>query len=183
VYFAVLRLYVNGMRVQTAKPEVWGELTVGRDNSTQTVRACLRAPGSTRHDDWLMPPLFDVAVARCSLDVLALRGIERVKNAWHLQVWSCRFATSHEIQTATRTDHIGFDVMHAQYRHWWPRLVSEVRQKDPNAYVVSVQEARQILEVSLDEMWPFIKWIGDKPGIRFAGRRRRDGDDCSSSVF
>jgi hypothetical protein len=121
----------------------------------------MRQPGSTRHEDWVVPPLFDVVPVRCSLDVLELRGIECVKNTWHLQIWSCRFATAHEIQTAVRMNNIGFEVEFARYRHWWPRLVGELRERDPKAYVMSVADAREILDISQDEMWPFIRWLGD----------------------
>jgi hypothetical protein len=159
VKFAVLRLYEKGARTKKPLAEAWGDLAIARDDIKRAVRATLKIPGSTQYERWLIPPLFDVAFVRCDLDVLQFRGVENIGGAWHLQVWSCRLATHQEVQSALASGDVGYRAEHAQYRHWWPRLVAEVRKDKPGTCVVTVKEAVRTLEISVEEVWGFLEWI------------------------
>ena len=157
VLVAALPLYRQGVRLAVPGTEVWGRVAIERDSINRTVIATLQKMQSNIPRDHALPPLYEPTVKRLTEYVLELRGIERDGNGWHLQLWSCRFATELEAQTVLKTDAASNSGLSALYLRLWS-MAFDATATASHQDEKDVAEIVEMLEIPLAEVWPFLDW-------------------------
>lgn len=151
---AVQLLYEHGRRVRAEVREHWGQLEVYLEGRSLVAR--LRHMNGNRSVE-MLPPLYDVHLMRLCDDVIELRGFEKAVG-WHLQVWSCRRPTSHEIALAGKSDE-GLDGEFLRFQRWWPQLLEYASNRAHPAAFVDVGEIVRTLDIRVDDALRFIEWL------------------------
>lgn len=151
---AVQLLYERGRRVQAGVREHWGQLEVLLEGRSLIAR--LRHINGNRSVE-MVPPLYDVHLVRLCDDVLELRGFEKAIG-WHLQVWSCRRPTSHEIALAGKC-HEALDRDYPRFQRWWPQLLEYANNRVHREAFIDIGEIVHTLDIRVDDAFRFIEWL------------------------
>lgn len=157
---AVLPLYVRGERLRVPSSEVCGELVIERGQSDKTTRANLYNPGGAARmltHGHMVPTLYEHVVKLLARGRLDIRGIEQEGKAWHLQLWSCRLITSMEAGVMQRNSAAVPSGLHALYLRWWAVVWESVVRTEARRRC-DVADMPALLEVPIDEVWPFVEW-------------------------
>ena len=151
---AVQLLYEHGRRTRVEVREHWGQLEVSFE--VRSLIARLRHMNGNRSVE-ILPPLYDVHLVRLCDDVLELRGFEKAVG-WHLQVWSCRRPTSHEIALAGKC-HDALNRDSPRFQRWWPQLLEYANNRPHPAAFVDIEEIVRTLDIRVDDAFRFIEWL------------------------
>ncbi len=160
---AVLPLYVRGERLRVPNSEVCGELVIERGKSDKITRANLYNPGGATQlltHGHMVPTLYEPAVKMLARGRLDIRGIEQEDKAWHLQLWSCRLITSMEAGVMQRNSAAVPSGLHALYLRWWAVVWESVVRTEARR-ICNVADMPALLEVPIDEVWPFVEWAAN----------------------
>jgi hypothetical protein len=151
---AVQLLYEHGRRMHAEAREHWGQLEVHLEG--RTLVAKLRHMNGNRSVE-VLPALYDVHLVRLCDDVLELRGFEKAVG-WHLQVWSCRRPTSHEIALAGKW-HEALDFDYPRFQRCWSQLLEYAINRAHPAAFIEIGEIMRTLDMRVDDAFRFIEWL------------------------
>lgn len=151
---AVQVLYERGRRVHAEVHEHWGELEVYLQG--RSLVGILRHLNGNRSVE-LLPRLYEVHLMRLCDDVFELRGYEKAIG-WHLQIWSCRRPTAHEIALSSKRDN-SIDPDYLRFQRWWPQLLEYTNNRPHPAAFVEVGEIIRLLGIAPSDAFRFIDWL------------------------
>jgi hypothetical protein len=148
-------MYDAGLRARCDAREHWGQLDIERSGTT--LIATLRALNGNRSVH-ILPQLYDVHLVRMLGDVFELRGFQK-SVGWHLQVWSCRYVTTHEVALASRSHGDPVDPDYPRFLRWWAEVAEYAHNRPNRAAAIDVQDIVRLLDLGAEEVIRFVEWL------------------------